>query len=206
MTSTLPMSIAVALASLVVTTTVEAQLTRRIVDRVKTKVQERKLQTEDSLVARAAEPADSVLVRVTAPVESTASRLAGGAAGAVGSIGRGGSGTAAEAARLREQLAAGRAELEQVRFAPGEPTLDPSSDASLQALAMALADSPGVFLVRARPDAEATGLDAGSLGEARAASVKAWLLANGVPGDRVFATGDVASTPGVALVSVTPMQ
>jgi outer membrane protein OmpA-like peptidoglycan-associated protein len=183
----------------------EAQLTRRVLERVKMKTEERKLQTEESLVSRAAEPADSALAKVAAPVETLAARVGEGAGAAVGGLGRGPD-AAQEAARLREQLASGRAEVEGIRFQPGTPTLDPASDPSLRALAMALTDSPGVFVIRARPDPGAAGREAAALGEARAAAVKAWLVANGGPAERVFATGDVAPPEGLSLVSVTSMQ
>jgi outer membrane protein OmpA-like peptidoglycan-associated protein len=183
----------------------EAQFTKRVLERIKLKAEERKLQTEESMVSRAAEPADSAMVKVTAPVESLSSRIGGGAGAAVGSLGRGDD-AAAEAARIREQLAAGRADLAGVRFPPGSAVLDPESEPSLRALAAALAESPGFFLVRGRPDSGIVGQGAAPLAEARAASVKGWLLANGGPGDRVFAVGDAGPAEGAALVTVSPAQ
>jgi hypothetical protein len=77
---------------------------------------------------------------------------------------------------------------------------------SLQALAGVITDSPGVFLVQARADAGVLPPDALQLAGARAAAIKAWLVASGVPAERVFATGDVAATPDASLVAVVPMQ
>ena len=180
-----------------------AQFSKRIIERVKLKATERKQQTEESIVNRAAEPADSALAKVSAPVESLASRVGGGAGAAVGGLGHGKE--SKEADRLRQELAAGRADLPAVQFELGSATLDPSSTQALQALALALAEVPGVFLVQGRADPGAAQPDALGLGSARAAAVKTWLLANGGPSDRLFATGD-ASSPKTAFVTVLRMQ
>jgi outer membrane protein OmpA-like peptidoglycan-associated protein len=184
----------------------EAQFLKRVKERVKQKVAERKLQTEEVVLSHAAEPADSALAKVASPLESLATRAGGGAGAAVGRLGRGEGKASAEAVRIREELAAGRAALPGIRFAPGADAIDPSSEPSLQALAAVITDSPGVFLVQARADAGALPQDALPLANARAAAIKAWLVGTGVPAERVFATGDVAATPDAPLVAVVPMQ
>jgi outer membrane protein OmpA-like peptidoglycan-associated protein len=183
----------------------QAQLLKRVTERVKQKVEERKLQTEESAISRAAEPADSALARMTAPVESLATRVGGGAAAAVGGLGRGTDATA-EAMRLRDELAAGRAELPAIRFQAGTPALDPSCETALRSLAMALTQLPGVFLVQGRADAGASEAEALPLGAARAAAIKAWLVDNGIGPDRVFATSDGTAAPDAPLATVTSMH
>jgi outer membrane protein OmpA-like peptidoglycan-associated protein len=138
-------------------------------------VAERKLQTEEAALNHAAEPADSALVKVTSPVESLATRAGADASAAVGRLGRGEGKASAEASRIRAELAAGRATLPGIRFAPGTDAIDPSSEPSLQALASVIAESPGAFLVQARADLGALPQDALALANARAAAIKAWL-------------------------------
>jgi len=194
------------LAASVTTERAEAQFLKRVKERVKQKVAERKLQTEEAVLSHAAEPADSALAKVTSPVESLATRAGGGAGAAVGRLGRGEGKASAEASRIRVELAAGRATLPGIRFAPGTDAIDPSSEPSLQALASVIAESPGAFLVQARADVGALPQDALALANARAAAIKAWLVGTGGPAERVFATGDAAATPDAPVVTVVPMQ
>ncbi len=194
------------LAASVTTERAEAQLLKRVTERVKQKVAERKQQTEEVVLTRAAEPADSALAKVTSPVESLATRAGGGAGAAVGRLGRGEGKASAEVTRIRQELAAGRATLPGVIFVPGTDAIDPSSGSSLQALAAVITESPGAFLVQARADAGAQPQGALQLAGARAAAIKTWLLGNGVPAERVFAAGDATATGDGAMVTVVPMQ
>jgi outer membrane protein OmpA-like peptidoglycan-associated protein len=194
------------LAASVTTERAEAQLLKRITERVKQKVTERKAQTEEAVLSHAAEPADSAMAKVTSPVESLATRVGGGAGAAVGRMGRGEGKASAEATRIREELAAGRATLPGVAFVPGADAIDPSSEPSLRALATVIAESPAAFLVQARADAGAPPQDALQLAGARATAIKTWLVGNGVPADRVFAAGDATAMPNAAPVTVVPMQ
>jgi len=194
------------LATSVTVEQAEAQLLKRVAERVKQKVTERKLQTEESVLNHAAEPADSALAKVTSPVESLATRAGGGAGAAVGRLGRGEGNASAEVTRIRTELATGRAALPGVIFVPGTDAIDPSSGPSLQALASVLTESPGAFLVQARGDAGAQPQDGIRLGGARAAAIKSWLVSTGVPAERLFAAGDPAATPDGSMVSVVPMQ
>jgi outer membrane protein OmpA-like peptidoglycan-associated protein len=186
-------------------TRAEAQFLTRVKERVKQKAAERKAQTEESVLNRAAEPADSAMAKMTAPVESIAARAGGGAGAAVGRLGRG-QRHSEEESRLRQELAAGHAGLPGVKFAAGTDAIDPSSEPSLQSLAVVLTDSPGVFLVHGRADLGASPEAAAQLASARAAAIKGWLVGNGIPAERVFAAGDGAAAPEAPLVSVVPMQ
>jgi len=189
-----------------ITERVEAQFLKRVKERVKQKVVERKLQTEENAVNRAAEPADSAMAKVTAPVESLTARVGAKAGAAVGRLGRGKEEPSEEQARLRQELAMGRAELPGVRFVPGADALDPSSEASLRSLAAVMTESPGVFLIQGRADPGAAPTDAPQLANARAAMIKGWLLGNGIPAERVFAAGDGVAAAEAPLVTVVPMQ
>ena len=187
-------------------TRAEAQFLSRVKERVKQKAAERKAQTEESVLNRAAEPADSAMAKLLTPVDSLAARAGGQAGAVVGRLGRRGGGQAEEETRLREELAAGQPALPAVGFEPGPTTIGPSSEVSLKALAAVMSDSPGVFLIQARADPGVSPQDATQLAQARATAIKAWLVANGIPAERVFAAGDGAAAPEAPLVSVVPMQ
>jgi outer membrane protein OmpA-like peptidoglycan-associated protein len=193
------------LATAITTDRAEAQFLKHVTERVKQKVAERKLQTEENMLTRATEPADSALVKVTSPVDSLAARVGGGAGAAVGRLGRG-QDQSAEADRLRQELAVGPAELPNVKFVPGTDAMDPGSESSLKALAGVMMSSPGAFLVQGRADPGASPQESAMLATARAASIKNWLVGNGIPAERVFAAGNGAATPEGALASVVPMQ
>jgi outer membrane protein OmpA-like peptidoglycan-associated protein len=194
------------LAASVTAERAEAQLLKRITERVKQKVTERKAQTEEAVLSHAAEPADSAMAKVTSPVESLATRVGGGAGAAVGRMGRGEGKASAEATRIRQELSTGRAALPGIMFVPATDAIDPSSEPSLQALAAVITESPGAFLVQARADAGAQPKDGLQLAGARAAAIKTWLVGTGVPAERVFAAGDATATPGAPAVTVVPMQ
>ena len=194
------------LAGAIATGRAEAQFTKRVLERIKQKVVEKKQQTEENAVSRAAEPADSVMAKLAAPVESLTARVGGKAGAAVGRLGRGKEGPSEEQDRLRQELAMGRAELPGVRFVPGADALDPSSEASLRSLAAVMTESPGVFLIQGRADPGAAPTDAPQLANARAAAIKGWLLGNGIAPERVFAAGDGVAAPEAPLVTVVPMQ
>ena len=185
---------------------VEAQFLSKVKERVKQKVVERKTQTEESVLDRAAEPADSAMARVLTPAESLAARAGGQAGAVVGRLGKRGGGQAEEEIRLRQELAAGQPALPAVGFEPGSATMGPPSETSLKALAVVMSDSPGVFLIQARADPGVPPQEAAQLAQARSTAIKSWLVANGIPAERVFAAGDGAAAPDAPLVSVVLMQ
>jgi outer membrane protein OmpA-like peptidoglycan-associated protein len=183
----------------------QAQFLKRVTERVKEKAVERKLQAEESVLTRAAEPADSVMTKVAAPVESLAARVGGGAGAAVGRIGRDGSQSEDEA-RLRQELASGRAALPAVQFEPGTSAIVPASEPSLRALLAVMTGSPNVFLIQGRADPASPPASAADLAVGRANAVKAWLVANGIPGPQVFAAGEGAAAADAPLVTIVSMQ
>ena len=157
-------------ASSVTTERAEAQFLKRVTERVKQKVAERKMQTEENALARAAEPADSALAKVASPVDSLTARVGGSAGAAVGRLGRGHD-QSGEENRLRAELATGRAALPAVQFVPGTDGLDPASEHSLKVLASVVATSPGVFLIQGRADPGSQPETASMLANARASAV-----------------------------------
>ena len=186
-------------------TPVEAQFLKRVAERVKDKAVERKAQTEESLLSRAAEPADSAMSKMSAPVESLAAQVGGGAGAAVGRLGRDAS-QSEEEARLRQELASGRASLPAVRFEPGSSTMVSGSEPALRALLTVMTGSPNIFLIQGRADPESGPEGAQALASARATAVKAWLVANGIPGPQVVAAGATSAMPAASVVTVRQMQ
>ena len=174
----------------------EAQFTKRLTERIKQKVAEKKMQTEEAALNNAAQPADSAMARVAAPVETLTARAGGAAGSAVAGVGRRPDEEQQARVRLREELAAGRADLLEVRFEPGTAALAAASEGPLRSLAAALTESPGAFLVQGRADPGAAPGDAPGVASARAAGVKAWLVGYGIPAERIFAAGDGAAAPG----------
>jgi outer membrane protein OmpA-like peptidoglycan-associated protein len=146
------------------------------------------------------------MARVTAPVESVTARAGGAAGVAVAGVGRGADGSGKDQAALRDELAAGQADLPAVQFESGTAALTPGSETALRRLAAVLTELPGAFLVQGRADPGAVPTDTPAIAAARAASVKAWLVANGIPGERMFAAGDGAAAPEQTLLTLVVMQ
>ena len=185
---------------------VEAQFLKRLKERVKQTAAERKAQTEENVLTRTTEPADSLMAKVSTPVESLAARAGGEAGAAVGRLGRGNASQSEEEARLRQELATGRAALPAVQFQTGAGVIDPASEPSLRALTVVITGSPSAFLIQGRADAGSSPQVASELANARATAVKNWLVGNGIPGAQVFAAGDGVAMPDAPLVSVVLMQ
>ena len=182
----------------------EAQFTKRVTERIKQAAAEKRRQTEENAVNRAAEPADSALARAAAPVESLTAEVGGKAGAVVGRLGRGQDSSTEAEVRIRKELASGRADLPGVTFEPGSTAIAPASDPSLRALLRIMTDSPGVFLIKRRADpGDASNPQLVSL---RAGTLKSWLVNGGIPAERVFATDNGAPAAGASLVTVAVMQ
>jgi len=211
MTRTLRLTTAPCLLGLVsmlaispIVTAAEAQFTKRIAERIKQAAAEKKRQTEENVLNRAAEPADSALARAAAPVDSLTAQVGGKAGAVVGRLGRGQDSSTEEENRIRKELASGRADLPGVTFEPGSASIAPASDPSLRALLRIMTDSPGVFLIQLGADpGEASNPQLASL---RAGTLKSWLVSGGIPAERVFATANGAAAAGASLVTVAVMQ
>ena len=196
-----------ALTLLALATPAEAQLLKEIKESARQKMTERKERTKAHAVQRATEPVDSALERGIQPVDSFVAKAATGAGAAVSRLGREDEAAAVEAERrLREGLALeGRADLQDLTFAPGADVPEPGADRYLAAVANLLAMEESVFLVEGRTRAEDPPGDRG-LGERRAAAVKSALVAAGIPGSRLFSAGRQQPAAGAALVSLVRMQ
>ena len=144
--------------------------------------------------------------KVSTPVDSLAARVGGEAGAAVGRLGRSGASQAEEEARLRQELATGRATLPAVQFQTGTGVIAPASEPSLRALTVVITGSPSAFLIQGRADAGSSQQVASEMANTRAAAVKNWLVGNGIPGGQVFAAGDGVAMPEAPLVSVVLMQ
>jgi outer membrane protein OmpA-like peptidoglycan-associated protein len=194
------------IAALALATPAQAQFTKRIAERIKAGASEKKRQTEENAVNRAAEPADSAMARLAAPVESLTAKVGGTAGAAVGRVGRGKDSSAEEEVRIRKELALGHADLTGVTFEPGSAALAAPSDPSLRALARIMTDSPGVFLIQVRADPSDAAASPQQLAAPRASAVKTWLVSNGIPPERVFTTGEGVAAAGGASVTVAVMR
>lgn len=180
----------------------EAQISRAIKSRIKQSVEQRKQQTEDHLVARAAEPVDSAVERLMSPVDSAAGWAGSTAGETVSQVGRGPDASAREEIRIRRDLTRGPAHLPEVRFESDTDLLTAGSSATLQALARVLSGETAVFLIQGRADPGTALADQQATAELRAVAVKSWLTGVGVPPEQIFATGDGVAGAGEALVSV----
>ena len=117
-----------------------------------------------------------------------ATAIAGGAAGAQ-----------AEAVgheALAGELAAGRAVLRDLEFAAGSHRLEPSSRPRLKRLARAINATSGTYLIEAHVDDTGDAARDHALSERRELEVKALLILEGVPPERLVAVGYGAARPG----------
>jgi outer membrane protein OmpA-like peptidoglycan-associated protein len=151
---------------------VDAQsVLRRVKAEAKKRVADRKQTKEDSIVVKAGDA-----------VDSTVSRAERALTAAVDPQSR-------EARRTRAALADGRLILGNVAFVDGTAKLSPGSDEQLAHLAAALSDVRGTFLVESHVVPNANAKVAKALSDRRAAAVKAWLVAAGIPSQRLFTMG-----------------
>ena len=176
----------------------EAQLIDRVTQRAKDKVTERRARAEENLVERATEPVDSALERAVAPLDSLVATSAGAVATIVAGLGKPGAADDAQSARLAEQLAGGQAELDEVGFAFGSTEPLGSSARQLRALAAALEQSPGSYLIEGRAQTEEAEA-AADLGKLRAMVVREWLEQEGIDPERLRVVGRVQRDAGAAM-------
>ena len=111
----------------------------------------------------------------------------------------------ADERHMRESLAAGRLELTSLTFDAEIPS--DASRAQLEALGRVLASLPNTFLIQVRHELGATsGSTTTTLTEQRAAALKAWLVARGVPSARLFGATDNQGSSSGALVVLIRLQ
>ncbi|MFN2566414.1 MAG: OmpA family protein [Gemmatimonadaceae bacterium] len=180
----------------------EAQLSRKLKDETKQKVESRKARLDSVIVTRAGAVVDSVLEKGGRAVDTAVSRTGRAVDTVLDKTER----TIAAALathhendtlehRLVAALAGGRAVIPGVEFDAGSEDLAPSSGRSIAALARALSVIPGTFLVAVHTRNAGDAETARILGERRGAAVKARLIAMGVPAARLFSTGYASVRP-----------
>ncbi|MEW5918710.1 MAG: OmpA family protein [Gemmatimonadota bacterium] len=150
---------------------------RRLKDEARRRVTDRKQAKEDSIVARAGDAVDSTVSRAERALTASVNPQS------------------REARRTRAALEEGRLVLEKVSFDAGTATLAAGSDAQLAQLAAALSEVSGTFLVEAHAAPNANARAAKALSDKRAAAVKTWLVAAGIPAQRLFTIGVGSERP-----------
>lgn len=113
--------------------------------------------------------------------------------------------------KVASALASGRVVLSELAFEPGTARIAPGAAETLGQLAEALKAATGTWLVESHVGADADPAAAQALTQQRAATVKAELVARGVPEARLFAMGLGATRPPsvgttVARIEVARMQ
>ncbi|HJR64482.1 MAG TPA: OmpA family protein [Gemmatimonadaceae bacterium] len=160
----------------------------------KQKVAHQRERTEQAIVDDAVEPLDSTLTRADSALTRAAREVMATLRG-----------EPREVRRLARALRRGRAVLDDVTFLDAGEQLDSASAKQLVALAQAMATVEGAFVIAAHTERLGTGLEPASLSARRAAIVRAWLVAAGVPEERLFTQGHAAVRP-TARIEVRRLQ
>ena len=98
--------------------------------------------------------------------------------------------------RLEDELSAGHAVLIDIHFASGSQRLEPSARPRVVRLARAINATSGTYLIGAYVDDTGDAERDQALSEKRAVEVKALLVLEGVPPERVVAAGYGAARAG----------
>ena len=177
----------------------EAQdLFKKIRDEAAKRVEQRKAKVDSAVMKTATSAVDSTLEKTGRGADAVVNRVGSVADTTISRTERGVRHVAARddgSAELAAGLAGGHLVVREIRFATGSDQLDESAGAPLARLAKALVATPGTFLIEDHTDAMDTPEAARSLSERRAASVKAHLVAAGVPAARLLAVGYGATRP-----------
>ncbi|HEX6058060.1 MAG TPA: OmpA family protein [Gemmatimonadaceae bacterium] len=211
------LALLVALSALAIPSTSEAQsVGARIKQNAKARMDARKKASEDSIVAAASKMVDSTAEKTGRGVDATVNKVGTVVDTAMNRTERGITSAATALTGGREdpiasELEAGRAIVRTLVWVEGTAELDPRSDATVGRIAKAMRATESVYLIEAHV---ADGGDAASsqaLTDARAAALKARLVAAGVPAGRLFAMAYGATRPptdgGEAeRIELAPMQ
>jgi outer membrane protein OmpA-like peptidoglycan-associated protein len=192
----------VAVACLVTPGALQGQsILKRVKDQAAKRVAEGRAKIDSTVMKTTGNAVDSAVSKTNRGADAAAGRVTNVANGALSATERGVAkafGGSASKNDLATRLAAGRVVLDDVRFVAGADQLDPSSDATLKSLAAALVATTGTFLIEGHTDVSVDPALAQPLSQQRASTVKARLVATGVPAERLLAVGYGATRPNSA--------
>jgi outer membrane protein OmpA-like peptidoglycan-associated protein len=196
-----PLALLLAVALVAVPASAESQsIGSRIKQNARAKVDARKKASEDSIVAAASKMVDSTAEKTGRGVDATVNKVGTVVDTAMNRTERGITSAATALTggrddRIAADLEAGRAIVRTLVWVEGTAELDPRSDATVGRIAKAIGATQSIYLLEAHV---ADGGDAAAnqaLSDARAAALKARLVAAGVPAGRLFAMAYGATRP-----------
>jgi len=174
---------------------------KRVRDQAARRVAEGRAKIDSTVMKTTGTAVDSAVSKTNRGADAVAGRVTNVANGALAATERGFNqalGGTSPKNTLATRLAEGRLVLDDVRFVAGSDQLDPSSDATLKALASALTATTGTFLIEGHTDASVDVALAQQLSQQRASAVKARLVATGVAAERLLAVGYGSTRPNGA--------
>ncbi len=195
------LAVLLGLAVLTVPSTSDAQgVGARIRQNAAERLKARKKQSEDSVVAAAAKMVDSTAEKTGRGVDATVNKVGTVVDTAMNRTERGVTSAATALTggrddRIATELEAGRAIVRTLVWVDGTAELDPRSDATVGRIAKAMSATQSIYLVEAHVAGGGDAAASQALTDARAAALKARLVAAGVPAGRLFAMAYGATRP-----------
>ncbi|HJU90742.1 MAG TPA: OmpA family protein [Gemmatimonadaceae bacterium] len=197
----------------------EAQVWKTIKQQTAKKVAERKARADSAIIARAAKTVDSTLAKSGRGLDTAVSVAAGFADQAVAKTEQTVVNATAslrgqdpEAEKLTADFASGRAVMREIRFEGVTEQLVGGADVHVSRLARLLKAQSGGVLVEVHVDPSTDAAADKALSDRRAMALKARLVAESIPVERVFVIGLGATRPaadglpGNARIEVARLQ
>ena len=157
----------------------------------------------DSSLTKTGRAADTVINRTSNVLDTVMNRTESGVAGAGKALTGGGSGAPDP---IATDLAAGRAVVNTIEFAPGTDTPSHNSEAVFKRMAKAIKATQGAILIEGHVEATGDAAADQALSLKRAAMVKSRLIAAGVPETRLFTMGFGSMRAAAAANGAAPVN
>ncbi|HSJ13585.1 MAG TPA: OmpA family protein [Longimicrobiales bacterium] len=170
-------------------------ITKKMKLTAKQRLKTRTAQTEEKILQQTGNAVDSAMAPAAGRVDSAVSAAGSAAAGLPRLLGEA-VGAGGDTRRIREALKEGRAVLPEIAFVPGSAQLEEKAERYLMALAEAMEELGGSFLIESHVEPGGKAAAAQALSKARAAAVKAWLIEDGLGEGSLFVVGTRAGKPG----------